>query len=471
MLSQSVVIMLPHCGSRTWAKSYAPCSVHTAGTWELRRHLSTRPLPKLVDMRRRRFHYLLLVLAACNRDAIASDARQFYVSALADDPVFAQARTQTQQMDEAVAQAGAALLPDVALQTARERLKNGQWVTSSELRITQPLLDRKATAALAAARSRARAAVADEEAARQDLLLRAASAWTAVGVRGQEHQFAIADRDALAFQAARSQARFEVGLGPRIDAVETSAQQASAVARVLAAEVTLDDARQAVAQIARNWSVPGQEDARIHRSWPSTTPRLIVPGHEPLAVTAARHRLDAASHARRGAQAAGWPTLSLQLRYGRSSVGTAERAAPTSFRRRPSLILGLQVSMPLMGAAIASANVRRANAQWDAAASELEIASRNATRSIRRLELAQRANESIVRARQSAEAASQASVEASRAGLDTGTRTIVDALLAQRRLLDARRATANATASQFLDRLSLLAARGVLEATDLERLP
>lgn len=421
-------------------------------------------------MRRNHFHCMLLVIAACNSNAVASDARQFYLSALGDDPVFAQAQAQARQMDEAAIQGAAALLPDVALRSARERLQNGRWVTSSELRITQPLLDRKTMSALAAARSRSRAAAADEEAARQDLLLRAASAWTIVGVRGQEHQFAIADRDALAFQAARSQARFEVGLGPRVDAVETSAQHVSAVARVLAAEVALDDARQAVTQIARIWSAPEQEDTRMHRSCPSTAQR-VVSVHEPLAVTAARHRLNAAGHARRGAQAARWPTMALQLRYGRSSVGTAERAAPTPFRRRPSLILGLQVTMPLMGSAIASANVRRANAQWNAAASELEIAKRNATRTIRRLELAKQANESIIRARQSAEAASQASVEATRAGLDTGTRTTVDALLTQRRLLDARRATANAKATQFLDRLSLLAARGALEVTDLERPP
>ena len=414
---------------------------------------------------------MLLVLAACNGEAIAADARQFYLSALGDDPEFAQAQAQARQMDETVVQGVAALLPDVALRSGRERLQYGRWVTSSELRITQPLLDRKATAALAAARSRARAAAADEEAARQGLLLRAASAWTTIGVRGQEHQFAIADRDALAFQMARSQARFEVGMAPRIDAIETGAQQASAVARVLAAEVALEDARQAVTQIARSWSAPGQEDARLRPPWPSATARVLVPGHEPLAVTAARHRLDAANHARRAAHATRWPTIALQLRYGRSSVGTAERAAPTPFRRRPSLILGLQVTMPLMGSAIVSANVRRANAQWDAAASELEIASRDGKRSIRRLELAQRANELIVRARQSAEVASRASVEATRAGLDTGTRTTVDALIAQSRMLDARRATANATATQFLDRLSLLAARGVLEVTDLERPP
>lgn len=446
--------------------------MNTADIGRLRLHLLTRLLPKLVNVRRHylRFHCLLLVSVACNGNASASDAREFYVSALTEDPVFAQARSEARKLDEAVTQARAALLPDVALLGTRQHLRNGRWLTTNEFRITQPLFDRKATSALATARSRSRAAAADEEAARQDLLLRVASAWATVGVRGQERRFAAADHDALAFQAARSQAHFAAGLAPCIDAVETGAQQASAAARVLAAEVALDDARQAVTQIVRSWPVSEQQAASARDVWPLTTSRVTMANHEPLAVTAARHRLDAAAHARRAALAVRWPTVSLQLRYGRSSAGLSDRSAPTPFRRRPSLILGLQVTMPLMGSTIASANVRRADAQWNAAASELEIASRDATRTIRRLELAQRANESIVRARQSAETASQASVEATRAGVDTGTRTTVDTLLAQRRLLDARRATENAAATRFLDQLRLLAARGVLDVTDLERL-
>lgn len=415
------------------------------------------------------FASLVAMPFAARAESPDTDPRQFYASALADDPVLAKARALALQAAEEATQIRAPLLPEATLRSERGRQGNGPWVTSTELRITQSLFNPKAVSMLAAATAKARAAAADGEAARQDLLLRAASAWALVEVRRQEHLFAIADRDALAFQAARSQARFEVGVAPSIDAVETGAQQASAVARVLAAEVALQDARQAVRQIARSWSAAGQEDVRIHRPWPSTTPRRGFPGHEPLAVTAARHRLDAANHARRAANAARRPTVALQLRYGRSSAGAAD--ASTLFRRRPSLIIGLQMTVPLMGPAIASANVRQANARWNAAASGFEIAMRDATRSIRRLELAQRANESIVRARQSAEAASRASVEATRAGLDTGTRTTVDALIAQRRLLDARRATANATATRFVDRLSLLAAQGTLELTDLEKPP
>jgi len=411
------------------------------------------------------------MLFTATANSATTESLRFYASALTDDPTLAKARALALKAVEEAKQAKAPFLPEAFFQGEHARGRSGEWVTSAELRITQSLVNREAMSILAAAKANARAAEAEGEAARQDLLVRAVSAWTLVEVRRQEHQFANADHDALAFQAARSRARFEVGLAPRVDAIETGAQQASAVARVLAAKVSLDDARQALAQIAPGWPIREQGEASIYRLRPAAAPRVVAPGHEPLAVTAARHRLEAASQARRAAQAARWPTLSLQLRYGRSSISTTQKAAPTPFRRRPSLIVGLQMTMPLMGSAIASTNVRRANAQWDAAAAELEIATRDSTRNIRRLERAQRSNESIVRARQSAEAASEASVHAARAGSETGTRTTVDVLISQQRLLDARRATANATATQFLDRLSLLAAHGALELPDLERPP
>lgn len=411
------------------------------------------------------------MLFTATANSATAESRRFYVAALADDPTLARAQALAMQAVEEVRQANAPFLPEAFLLGERVRGRSGEWVTSTELRITQTLVNREAMSTLAAAKANARAAAADSEAARQDLLLRAASAWTLVDVRRQEQQFAIADRDALAFQAARSRARFDVGLALRIDAVETGAQQASADARVLAAKVALDDARQALTQIAGSWSIQEQGDAWMHPLRPAAAPRVVAPGHEPLTVTAARHRLEAADHARHATRTARWPTLSLQLRYGRSSIATTKKVAPTPFRRRPSLILCLQLTMPLMAPSIASATMRRANARRDAAATELEIATREGTRNIRRLERTQRSNELIVRARQSAEAASQASVYATRAGLDTGTRTTVDALIFQRRLFDARAATANATATQFLDRLSLLAAHGALDLTDRERPP
>ncbi|WP_414694875.1 TolC family protein [Pinirhizobacter sp.] len=386
---------------------------------------------------------------------------QFVTTALADDPTLARARALTLQAAEEARQARAPLLPEVSLRSERARQRNGLWVTSSELRMTQPLINRNATSTLAAVRAQARAVAADGEAARQDLLLRAALAWMFVDLRRQERQFAIADRDALAFQAKRSQARYDVGLAPRIDAIEAEAQRASAVARVHASEIALDDAREALAQIAAQW-----RKRPSHRRVP-WRPSYPVAGesHEALAVTSARHRLEAADHRRRAARVSRWPVVDLQLRYGRSNGRTD---APSPFGRRPGWVFGLRLTVPLMSSVTTSANVRRANADWDAARAELDLALRDATRATRRLEAATIANESIRRARESAEIAAHAAVMATHAALEMGTRTTVDALLAQRRLFDTRRAAAQARANQFLDRLRLAAARGVLGESTLE---
>ena len=401
------------------------------------------------------------MLYAVTARSASTDSRRFYASALADDPVLARTQALTLQAAEEATQAMAPLLPQATLHSERGRQRNGQWVTWTEFRITQSLVNRKAMSNLAAARATARAVAADGEAARQDLLLRAASAWTLVDVRLQERQFAIADRDALAFQAERARARRDVGIAPGIDAIEAQAQRESSIAGVHASGVALDDAQEALTQIARQWrgrSLSG----RVRPQPPSAV--TLVP-HEPLIVTAARHRLEAAGHRRYVARASRWPLVDLQLRYGRSSGRTD---IPAPFDRRPGWVLGVQLTVPLMSRTATSANVRRANADWDAAKAELDIALRDATRTTRRLEATVLANESITHARESAEVAARAAVAATSAGLDTGTRTTVDALLAQRRLFETRRAAAQARANQFLDRLRLVAAHGALDASNVD---
>jgi outer membrane protein len=405
------------------------------------------------------FAVLVATFSACAVKSATTDARQFYSAALIDDPLLAEARAKSLEAAEKARQERAPLLPEAKVTVTRGRQRNGQWTTTSELRITQALMHRKANSTFAAARSEASAVAIEGEAARQDLLLRAASAWSLVDVRRQERQFAIADRDALAFQAERARARHDVGLAPRIDAVETQAQLDSAVARVYSADVALSDAREALTQIA------GRRHERLPLALvPPRSPAAATAG-EPLAVTAARHRLKAADHRRHAARAARWPVVNLQWRYGQSS---GRPDTPTPFGRRSRWVVGVYLTVPLIGRAVTSANVRQANADWDVARAKLDIAARDANRTIRRLEAFGVANASITHARESAEDAARSAVTATAAGLDTGIRSTVDALLAQSRLLKARRAAVQARAKSFLDRLRLAAAYGVLREVDLD---
>ena len=62
----------------------------------------------------------------------------------------------------------------------------------------------------------------------------------------------------------------------------------------------------------------------------------------------------------------------------------------------------------------------------------------------------------------------RAAYEAGEAGLEVGTRTIVDVLIAQQQLFVAQREYANARHAYLVNQLKLRQAAGVLEVSDLE---
>ncbi|MFA6986279.1 MAG: TolC family protein, partial [Arenimonas sp.] len=62
----------------------------------------------------------------------------------------------------------------------------------------------------------------------------------------------------------------------------------------------------------------------------------------------------------------------------------------------------------------------------------------------------------------------QAAYEAGEAGLEVGTRTIVDVLIAQQQLFQAQREYARARHAYLVNLLRLRQAAGILEASDLE---
>jgi outer membrane protein len=62
----------------------------------------------------------------------------------------------------------------------------------------------------------------------------------------------------------------------------------------------------------------------------------------------------------------------------------------------------------------------------------------------------------------------QAAYEAGEAGLEVGTRTIVDVLIAQQQLFLAQREFARARHAYLVNLLRLRQAAGILEASDLE---
>jgi outer membrane protein len=112
--------------------------------------------------------------------------------------------------------------------------------------------------------------------------------------------------------------------------------------------------------------------------------------------------------------------------------------------------------------------VRQALYQRDAAADALEAEKRLVTRTTRGAYRNLLAGQAEVEARRLAVVSAQAAYEAGEAGLEVGTRTIVDVLIAQQQLYLAKREYARARHAYLVNILRLRQAAGILEPGDLQ---
>ena len=130
--------------------------------------------------------------------------------------------------------------------------------------------------------------------------------------------------------------------------------------------------------------------------------------------------------------------------------------------------VGLTLSIPLFSGFATQSRVRQAIDQRDAAADQLEQQKRAITRQTRGAYRSLVAGQAEVEARRLAVVSAKAAYEAGEAGLEVGTRTIVDVLIAQQALFAARTEYARSRHAYLVNELRLKQAAGILEVSDLE---
>ena len=128
---------------------------------------------------------------------------------------------------------------------------------------------------------------------------------------------------------------------------------------------------------------------------------------------------------------------------------------------------GLTLTVPLFSGFATQSRVRQALFQRDAVADQLEQEKRAITRQTRGAFRNLVAGQAEVEARRLAVVSAQAAYEAGEAGLEVGTRTIVDVLIAQQQLFLAQREFARARHAYLVNLLRLRQAAGTLEASDV----
>ena len=128
---------------------------------------------------------------------------------------------------------------------------------------------------------------------------------------------------------------------------------------------------------------------------------------------------------------------------------------------------GITLSVPIFSGFATQSRVRQALYTRDAVSDQLEQQKRAITRATRGAYRNLISGAAEVEARRLAVVSAQAAYEAGEAGLEVGTRTIVDVLIAQQQLFLAQREFARARHAYLVNVLRLKQAAGILEASDL----
>ena len=124
--------------------------------------------------------------------------------------------------------------------------------------------------------------------------------------------------------------------------------------------------------------------------------------------------------------------------------------------------------MPIFSGFATQSRVREALFRRDAAADSLEQEKRGTMRATRGAYRNLISGAAEVEARRLAVVSTHAAYEAGEAGLEVGTRTIVDVLIAQQQLYLAKREYARSRHAYLVNLLRLRQAAGILEPGDLQ---
>lgn len=445
---------------------------------------------------------LALLLTGISAQSQATDLLQAYDLARQSDPVLSAAESQKKAQGEGVVQSRSALLPQISADasltdTSGDRTglgdipdpaNPGEFITgtttsNSESRrrdygvnIRQSIYDHSNYTRLGASKARANAASADLDAAEDSLTIRLADAYFNVLTGIETLASSRAEERSVKRQLDQAEKRLEVGLAPITDVHEARARFDSARANAITSANALDDAREALAEItgqpienikglAASYQ-PQNEDTRTSEDWVKialeSNPTLKS---RELALAAANKDVETA-------RSGHLPTLSGTLGFSDSATwGDVNNSSGASFPN-DSLSDGnsasITLSIPLFSGFATQSRVRQAINQRDIAADQLEQQKRAITRSARSAYRSLAAGMAEVEARRLAVVSAQAAYEAGEAGLEVGTRTIVDVLIAQQSLYLAQREYARARHAFLVNTLRLRQAAGVLELSDVQ---
>lgn len=430
------------------------------------------------------------VLVALATPAAAVDLMGVYELAAENDPTLQAAEHRLDAAEYGPRIARSSLLPSIGASASRSRGRTETIVAGDSrgtnaidggnyrLELRQSIYDDANYGELTRSRAELAGASAEFDRVWQDFLLRVSERYFDVLTAQDSLRFARSEETALRRQYEQAEQRYEVGLSAVTDFLEARAAWDGARARVIVADNTLEDAREALREITGTGfdrfsgladeiplerPQPAGSDAWVDQAL-QYSPEYRVQLSE----------LDAADADIRIARAGHLPTLDL--------VGSVNQNRNNEFIARDPLTqepignatlvqdqwqVQLVLDVPLFEGFAVQSRTRRARVNRLAAGEDLEQVQRAVIRDTENAFRAVEAGLREVEAREQALISAESALEATNAGFEVGTRTIVDVLQSEQNFYQAQRNYSEARHQYILNRLRLRRAAGVLEPEDL----
>lgn len=440
-----------------------------------------------------------LLLACASGGAHAADLMQAYTLARDSDPQLAIADTTRQATHLRVTQSRAALLPNLSGSAGYSRSgarspagasretdslddplpAAGDSRTHSSgrtygLQLNQSIYNHGDYTQLRAAKKRTEVGEAQYDAENDNLIVRVAEAYFNTLTAIDALVFARAEERAVKRQLDQAEQRFEVGLTAITDVHEARARYDGARAGTIAAEVQLEDAREALAQIIgtplENLRGLGDDFAPDSPSPEGVDAWVALamdnnPTLRAQALSAQADELDVST-----ARAGHLPYLSATASKGRT-YGWGNNAndlgiVPT-YSENDNWRVGVNLVVPIFSGFATQAQVKLAINARDERALQYDQNQRAILRQTRNAYRALNAGISEIDARKQAVVSARSALEATEAGFEVGTRTIVDVLLSQQVLFQAQSAYSSARHNFLVNTLRLKQAAGVVDINDV----
>ena len=424
-----------------------------------------------------------IVLALGSQPALAEDLLQVYALAQKNDPQLAAARASRDATFEARPLAKSQLLPSVSASAdgtwqdqrifgsdSLSQLSNsGQYSSlGAGVNVVQPLYRRDRLKRLDQADSQVAKAEADYVSAEQALALRVAQAYFDVLGAQDNLGFAQSERTAIERQLDQAKQRFEVGLIAITGVHEAQARFDQSRADEIVAQNDLDDAWEALREIAGPDAVTQLAHLKPLVPLDPPAPAEIDEWSQTAlqnnpAVQSAMEAAEAARKEIEVQRSGNYPTVDLVGGYqlARSDASRSVDANTAS--------IGIQLAMPLYTGGGVAAATRQAQYNFEAAQETLDQQRRAVDKEVRNAYRGVTASIEGVKALEASMVSAQSALDATMAGFDVGTRTMVDVLNAQRDLYGAKRNHARARYLYVLNLLTLEQAAGTLDVEDLQR--